>query len=336
MRVSSRDWIVVVNMLEEDDQEVLAPWEWPGLKFAVWQLEMGESGTVHWQCFFSFEEPLRLAALHKLDGLARAACKKRRGTKQQAMVYACKRDETALEATQWWPSEEAVRRLCDQGAGKRTDLEELATMVKAGLTDHQIADYAPTYVLKYQRGIRDLRTAHFVQGREANEIDSIVYVGPTGTGKSFRLRAECPEGPDWFWVKKGKWFDGYQMQPGLVFDEFRDSWMSHSDMLSLVDVYPRKVEIKGAVIQMYATRFRFSSNVHPADWWNMRPNLPNWVDDPLRRRIRHIVPMEEVWAGPEIVHVDNAAHLIRRRADGQQPLVPGDQGQLMWNGRDYE
>jgi len=331
-----RCWIVVLNMLEEDHQEVLAPEEWPGLKYGVWQLEMGASGTLHYQCYFSFKEPIRSAALHKLEGLERCGAKVRRGTKLQAMEYACKRDDTVLEGPWWYPSQEAVRRFCAQGAGKRNDLEELATMVKAGLNDHEIADYRPVYVVKYQRGIRDLRSAHFVGGRDANEIDSVVYVGPTGTGKSRRLRLECPPGPDWFWVTKGKWFDGYQGEPGLVFDEFRASWCSHSDLLTLVDIYPKRVEFKGGMLQMRATRFRFSTNVHPADWYAQRPGCPPWGEDPLRRRLRRIIPMEQVYQGDEVQVIDEAAHLIRRPPAGQAPLRQDPEGVLMWNGRDYE
>lgn len=332
MRASSRDWIVVVN----NPTETLAPWEWPELKYAVWQLEQGEEGTVHYQCYFSFKEPLRRVAVSKLEGLEHAYIDKRRGTKQDAMEYCSKRDETALEDTLWWPSKEAVQRLCSQGPGKRNDLVELATMVKAGLSDHVISDYRPTYVIKHQRGIQHLRTAWFTEGRSADEIDSVVYVGPTGTGKSRRLRQECPPGPDWFWVTKGKWFDGYQGEPGLVFDEFRASWMSHSDLLSLVDVYPKRVEFKGGLFQMHATRFRFSTNVHPADWYAARPQCPPWLEDPLRRRLRRIIPMEEVYQGPEIMIVDEAAHLIRRPPDGQAPLRQDAEGVLQWNGRDFE
>jgi len=332
MRATSRCWIAVIN----NPEETLAPWEWPGFKYGVWQLEMGESGTVHYQCYFSFDEPLRRAGVSKLAGLEHAYIAKRRGTKEEALIYNSK-VEGRLEDTCWYPSEEFVRHCCAGGApGARNDLVELATMVKASLTDQAIAEHRPVMIIKYHRGIQALRTAHFTRGREADEIDSVVYVGPTGTGKSRRLRQECPPGPDWFWVTKGKWFDGYQGEPGLVFDEFRASWMSHSDLLSLVDVYPKRVEFKGGLFQMHATRFRFSTNVHPADWYAARPGCPPWEDDPLRRRLRRIVPMEQVYVGPEVAIFDEATHLIRRPRDGQPPLRQDDEGVLRWNGRDFE
>jgi len=104
-----------------------------------------------------------------------------------------------------------------------------------------------------------------------------------------------PEGPDWFWVSPGKWFDGYQGQSGLVFDEFRDNWQTYSYMLRLLDCYPFRVERKGGFIQMKATRFRFSSNVHPKAWWAGRPGKVAWVEDPLRRRFSRIELMTDVF-----------------------------------------
>lgn len=327
-----RCWIFRVS----NPESLLPVEEWEGVKYAVWQLEIGDEGTVHYQGYLSFEEPVRMAFIKSLEGLHGAHLQKRRGTKLQAMTYNSK-DDTRLEGPYWWPSQEFVVACCNGGEkGKRNDLIELATMVKASLTDHEIADYRPQYVIKFQRGIHALRSAHFTDGRDASEIDSVVYVGPTGTGKSRRLRLECPPGRDWFWVAKGKWFDGYQGEPGLVFDEFRASWMSHSELLSLIDVYPKRVEFKGGMLQMMATRFRFSTNVHPADWYAARPHCPPWLDDPLRRRLRRVVPMEEVYVGAEVQVQDEAAHLIRRPPDGQAPLAPDPQGVLMWNGRDYE
>jgi len=179
----------------------------------------------------------------------------------------------------------------------------IADQVVSGLNDREIAEINPVAILRYQKGIDSLRTAVAVPGRLGAEIDSVLYLGPSGTGKSHRLRLECPPGPDWFWVSPGKWFDGYQGQPGLVFDEFRGNWMPYNAFLKLVDIYPHKVERKGSVMEMRAFRFRFSSNEHPEDWWHGM-NLGEWDGSPLQRRFTRIEGMFERYQAP-LVHFDN-------------------------------
>jgi len=303
--------------------------DWPGLRYAVWQLEMGEQGTVHYQMYLNFKNPVSMVALHKLEGLERCAAKMRKGTKLEAAQY-CWKDESRLEGPFWFPNEEDVKKFVNRGRGARTDLESLAALVATGATNRMIAAEMPVMVIRYQRGINDLRAALTDAGARGAEIDSIVYWGPSGTGKSRRLLLECPPGPDWFWVMKGKWFNAYDGQAGLVFDEFTDAWCTYGDMKRLLDIYPLKVETKGGVVEMRAWRFRFSSNHHPRNWWRQRPGKEPWEDDPLRRRLRLIQPMTERYIGPAVAVVDIPTDYV-----DPYEIAPlrADAAGVLWNGR---
>jgi len=325
MRAKGRCWCV-----RKSNPDAWLPVEdWQHLRYAVWQLEIGEEGTVHYQMYLNFKNAVSGAFVVALEGLEGAHVELRKGTKQEAAQY-CWKDESRLEGPFWFPNEEDVRAFVKRGAGARTDLQSLASLVASGATNRVIAQEMPVMIIKYQRGINDLRGALVDAGARGAEIDSIVYWGPSGTGKSRRLLLECPPGPDWFWVMKGKWFNAYDGQAGLVFDEFTDAWCSYGDMKKLLDVYPHKVETKGGVVEMRAWRFRFSSNHHPRNWWRGRPGKEPWEEDPLRRRLRLIRPMTVPYIGPAVVCVDEPTDYVDPYDIA--PLV-ADQAGVLWNGR---
>jgi len=321
--MSNRCWCATLN----NPDAWLPVSEWPGLSHAVWQLEIGDSGTVHYQIWLHFREPVVKSYVYKLEGLTTAHVEAQRGTKSECLTYHTKH-ETRLEGPYFFPSKDSVEKWVRRGAGVRTDLDAMVAMVRSGATDTQILEAIPVAIFKYQKGIDAVRLAMPGQERQAAPKDCVLYLGPTGTGKSYRLRRESPEGPDWFWVSPGKWFDGYQGQSGLVFDEFRDNWQTYSYMLRLLDCYPFRVERKGGFIQMKATRFRFSSNVHPKAWWAGRPGKVAWVEDPLRRRFSRIILMTEVYVQEDVL-VDEAEAWWDARPEAIAPAARAIFGERM-------
>jgi len=322
----ARCWCFTINFSYLSDYEQVDPSEWPACVVAVWQHEVGESGTEHLQGYVNFARSVRLGTIKKLRGMERAHLEPRKGTKADNLRY-CTKEEGRLDGPYYFPSKEKVESYCKVENGARTDLIRLADLVVQGLSDREIAEENPVHVMKFQRGIDALRLATAVPGRLGQELDSVLYLGPSGTGKSHRLRLECPPGPDWFWVSPGKWFDGYQGQPGLVFDEFRDNWMYYNFFLKLVDVYPFKVERKGSVIEMRAFRFRLSSNVHPSSWWPGVPK-PEWDGSPLQRRFTRIEAMLVRYQAP-IVHFDNTLEWWNAQPQPAPPAARAVFGQRM-------
>jgi len=322
----ARCWCFTINFKYLSDYETLYPEDWPGCVVAIWQHEVGEGGTEHLQGYVNFNVSMRRAAVSKLPGLRRARLAKRMGTKAQNLVY-CTKEEGRLDGPFYFPSKEKVESYCSVENGQRTDLIAIADQVVQGMSDREIAEVNPVAILKYQKGIDHLRIAVGRPGRLGREIDSIVYVGPTGTGKSYRLEQECPPGPEWFWVTAGKWFDGYQGEPGLVFDEFRDSWMQYQQFLRLVDVRPLAVEKKGGHLLMRAHRFRFSTNVHPSSWWSGVVK-PAWEGGPLQRRLPYIELMVVRYEAPTVLF-DNAAAWWAMQPEAVDPAARAIFGQRM-------
>jgi len=327
--MKGRCWCFTINFSYLSDYEQIDPAEWPRCVVAVWQHEVGERGTEHLQGYVNFDTSMRLAAVKKLPGMERAHLEPRArlATKQDNLVY-CTKEEGRLDGPWYFPTQEKVEAYCKVRNGQGVDLVLIADQVTRGWTDEQIAQENPVAIMKHQRGIDNLRLALTPSTRLGDEIETVVYVGPTGTGKSRRLRLECPEGVDWFWCTAGKWFDGYQGQPGLVFDEFRHDWMSYQSLLRLLDTGPFRVEKKGGHVSMRAFRFRFSTNVHPEHWY---PGVVKsaWDDfPPLRRRLGFIELMQVRHDRPT-VEFDNARAWAALQPEAVPPAVRQLYGQRL-------
>lgn len=328
----ARCWVFTANNPEAQ----LSPQFWPDCRLCAWQLEIGDdTHTVHWQGYVEFEKVKRRDwIVAHCEGLEEAwiDVRAKNSTKAKAVDYATKQnDVTYLEGPYYWPNEEACR---GAGQGKRTDLAGACELVKQGGTNAELAEKFPTTYVKYFRGLNALRNALPIPPAEGNPPkDCVLYWGPSRTGKSHRLKEECPEGPEWFWCVPGKWFDGYEGQEGLVFDEIRDSWYPWEFLLRLIDRGPRRNEVKGDMVRMRATKFRMSSNVHPSQWYQGvkgRPNEP-WDESPLRMRFSKIILMDERVDIPP-------AELAVEDEDCPEPMEieqPAPGGDYLWNGRQF-
>jgi len=292
--------------------------QWPDIRAGVWQLEIGEEGTVHYQGYFEFTRAVYMGTLKTI--LHAAHWERRKGTQQQAKEY-CMKEETRLEGPfnfGVWASEAK--------GGRTNEFQRAIELIKAGASNTTLAQEVPAVGMRYSRGIEWLRLYSPKPAFDpATKVkDCIMYWGPPRTGKSWRLRQECPSGPDWYWASPGKWFDGYEGQPGIVFDEIRDSWMPWEEILRVIDGYPIRRETKGGTVQVGAQRFRMSSNVHPNQWYQGvkgKPNQP-WMDSPLRARFSAIIKMD----------VPVAIHLRGDVLDADAPPEPGAPLALDGNG----
>ena len=83
--MASRGWMFTINNPQEEDIPTL---EWKNAEYIVYQKEVGENGTEHFQGYLYLKCVARLSALKKLN--SRAHWEQRRGSHDQARAYCIK------------------------------------------------------------------------------------------------------------------------------------------------------------------------------------------------------------------------------------------------------
>lgn len=153
-------------------------------------------------------------------------------------------------------------------AGRRTDLEDLAAIVRehgaAGVVDRM-----PEMLIRFPRGI-DRLEREILAARDKPVPEVYVLWGDPGSGKSRRVRELAPDvwsvpssGGDFEW----KWFDGYRGQENVVFDDFEPLYQYLAPMLRWIDRYPVTVPVKGGFVNWVPRRIFITSNAPPDHWF---------------------------------------------------------------------
>lgn len=149
--------------------------EFTGHRYAVWQKEVGEKGTEHYQGYVEWLRPLRLAAVKKL--LPTAHLEPRAGSREQARAY-CMKEESRVDGP--WESGE-----WETHQGKRTDLEAACEVLKEeGLK--RVAEEMPSVFVKFHKGLSALEKISRVKPRDLD------FVPRPWQAKILRLVVDCP------------------------------------------------------------------------------------------------------------------------------------------------
>jgi len=190
---------------------------------------------------------MRMTALKKV--LARAHMEIRRGSPAEAEKY-CKKDG------QWVEFGTPLKQ------GERSDLTEVAAMVRDGASLAEIDAVAPGLAVQYHRGLEAMRLR---QMKDRTEAPQVVWLwGLTGTGKT----RTAVEGAASFYMKDGtKWWDGYEQQERIVIDDFDGAW-PFRDLLRLLDRYPYQGQYKGGYVKINSSMIYITCEFPPSHWWD--------------------------------------------------------------------
>lgn len=239
-----------------------------------------ESGKLHLQGFFQLKIRKRLSTIKKIVGQA-VHLEMRRGSVKDAINY-CNKSESStgrLRVTIGEPT----------GQGKRKDLDEIKVMIDSGASIKEVADtHFPTWVRNYRALDRYKRMKIEEVGHRDWKMENTVFYGAAGTGKTRRVYEECKEevaNNDLYPHIGGKWFDGYEGQSVVLFDDFTGG-MELGLFLKVLDRYPLTVEVKGGSCRFLAKKIFITSNLSPEEWYPMATKEQHAA---IRRRIDKIV-----------------------------------------------
>lgn len=246
-----------------------------GRSFLYYQVEKGESGTVHVQGLVCFNDAISLlSAKRRIGGNPHVEVMK--GSVEQAIHYSSKPHDGCdcahcvkarllpnggVVIGPWSEGERPV------GQGKRTDIVSIFEAVRAGDTTVQIAEAHPGAWCRNRSSILEYRS--LIAAPRSEQTVSLVLWGPPGSGKTFRA-LHTPGTKFWLTRPNSRggavWWDGYANQEIVVIDEFY-GWLPRSDAQRLCDASPFRVQVKGGSVSFGTLSIIWISNVHPSDWW---------------------------------------------------------------------
>ena len=278
------------------------------LKYLVFQLERGSSGTAHIQGYASAHNPKTFDGWKSIIG-ARAHIESARGTAEENKAYCTKpegRDATARPRLRVLDSAAEEYTVGDCGPyefglvpkqGLRSDLDSLArAAADPAKSMLDVFEANPEGFLKYSKGVNAIRG--LVNPRRSEKTRVVWFYGPTGTGKS-RVANEIA--PTAYWKAGGtKWWCGYQGDLSVIIDDYRRDLCTFHQLLTLLDRYPCLVENKGGSAQFVSNLVIITSPKSPEDTWEGR------TDEDLMQLARRI----------EVI--------VRFGADGTLNLIKGE------------
>lgn len=264
-------------------------------RFVVGQLERGSH--LHLQYYVQRDRQSTLSIM-KRDICADSHWEPANGSPEQNIAY-CTKEDTRV-AGPWQFGE------C-KGQGRRSDIDKAAMMIDEGKSLREVAIEHKSTFVRYHKGLKAYEAITKSKGPrtfgpEGPEV--WVFWGETGTGKSRRAHENWPNA--YRKMTNEKWWDGYRGEDTVIFDDFKGSSMKLHDFQTIIDRYPVQVEVKGAVVDLSATRYVFTSNKHPSEWYSQEADPEGTV----MRRIKEFCEergrlIHFVWPLPEQSWVDN-------------------------------
>ncbi len=239
------------------------------MSFFIYQGEVGESGTPHLQGYVEFASAQRFAACVKILG-GRAHLEVRRGTQQQNIDYCSKEGRYTCTFEGGKPA---------PGQGARRDIQSLHEALDKGTSEAEVADQFFSLYMRYHSGIGRYRMLCSVARKARTPLH--VFIGPTGTGKSYAAARISGDPGDQHFFDTWPWFDGFSGTQGMILDEFCGG-VPFNRLLCLLDENPVRVQSKNGYIQFNPSFIAICTNKLPRQWYK---NLSEPHFDALVRRL---------------------------------------------------
>lgn len=254
-----RRWVFTLN--NYSDEEYAAILDSDSLKYLIVGREVGESGTPHLQGYFELPNERTLSGLKKDPMFTRAHLEPALGSSIDNIVYCSKQGDFVTRGT---PSA--------QGQGKRTDLVGMKRAIDDGCDEDFLWDNYFSNMLRYRRGTMVYKSRKTTPRDWEPKV--LLFVGPTGTGKSMTAFSLARSGyfGSYYVVPmtkgSGLYFDGYEGQDCVIIDEMDGSRCRPTFLNSLCDRYPFSVPVHCSPNVPFLARYIIIiSNFMPKDWW---------------------------------------------------------------------
>lgn len=230
-----------------------------------------DTGRPHFQCYAELKSQKTGLTLQKILKGAHFASRYKLSTAKQASDY-CK---------------------------KEGDFEEYGEMKQQGKRNDIISTYAAaesnvkfeTFLRTETPNLQNLRIFQIAKQAFQKDRDFkpevFWYYGATGSGKTRSVVER--ESDLWISGKNLRWWEGYENQEAVLFDDFRKDFCTFHELLRILDRYPYTVEIKGGHAKLNSKRMYITSCYSPYEMYDTREDVQQLI-----RRITHIKKFSEV------------------------------------------
>lgn len=287
-----KTWVFTLNNYTDDEVKLINDLE---CNYCIYGREVGEQGTPHLQGYITFKNACRMTSLAKL--IKRAHWEAAVGRPEAAINY-CKKDGN-------------YHIIDNRNQGQRNDLQALASGIISGGLDKSVIDFPHMYI-RYHLGMEKLSAR--VNTRPRNFKPYVTWLwGKSGCGKtSFVVDSE----PNLYIVGEGyKWWDGYEGQEAVLFDDLREDQINFTWLLRLIDRYPCLVQVKGGTRNLCSKRMYITCPRPP------KKEFAFLINEDLMQLTRRIDIVTEVTE----VDIGNNGYInLREEKEGLDVLEYGD------------
>jgi len=170
------------------------------------------------------------------------------------------------------------------GQGTRRDITNITTSVREGRTIRSMIDSNEIYNSQQLRYAENLQKYYEVKRNWAPEVTWIY--GESGSGKTRYAVEQCTD--PWISGRDLRWFDGYDGQSDVIFDDFRKTHCAFTELLRMLDRYPYSVEIKGGSRQFLAKRIFITCPITPQEMYEGK------TSEDIQQLLRRITYIKEI------------------------------------------
>ncbi len=199
----------------------------------------GKTNTFHTHIYIVFETPRRFSTL--LKNFNGAHFDVAHGTSQENRDYVFKEGKWLNDEkgeTNHRDSHEEYGEIPQERQGKRTDLDLLYDMIKNGMSNYEILEENPRYMLQLEKIDRARKTYVEESYRDKwRDVETTYIWGVTGSGKTRSVMDAYGYRNVYRVTDYTHPFDGYDGQDIVLFEEFRSS-LRIENMLKYLDGYP--------------------------------------------------------------------------------------------------
>ncbi len=263
------------------------------MEYLVYQEEVGDSGTYHFQGYCEFKYAMHLKPAKDLLGGASVHIERRRGSQEQAIAYS-KKEDTRIDG----PFEFGEPRQ----QGKRLDLESFKDEVQAGKRKRDLIDDHVGIIARYPKFYEQLTMMN--RPRRTTELVVSLLIGDTGLGKTRSIMERFESDEDFYVAPLNNgtmWYDTFDGHTKVLLDDFggASSHISLCSLLRLLDRYPVLVPTKGSHTWWLPDEVFVTTNILPKNWykWESRGEQYKALARRFHKVLLYYVPMSATDCG---------------------------------------